>query len=310
MAGRIAGLFVALGFLLTVREAKAFCRATHCLPAGVAEVCTPPRAMEPPDCTTPLFWNDRCVGFSIQKNGSTLVSPELAAELVTEAFESWMNADCGGSGPEVVVKRVADAACDRVEYNLRGGNANVFMFRDDVWPYPNAPHTYALTTLTFDIDTGEIVDADTEINTFDIPFTTSDSDVGYDLLSTLQHETGHFLGLAHSQHVDSVMYSLPDEGSTAGRLISADDTAGVCAIYPPGNGGIDSACDPAPHEFSAYCGGVSPPRAPAETGGCSISLPARRPRGTGAFVMIVAGSSAALGGRRRRRANASTKSAT
>ena len=60
------------------------------------------------------------------------------------------------------------------------------------------------TTLSIDTVSGQILDADVEIDAFDPgqngmpPITTSDSNVGYDLESIVTHEAGHFLGLAHS----------------------------------------------------------------------------------------------------------------
>ena len=57
-----------------------------------------------------------------------------------------------------------DVACRRHEYNAGQGNANIILFHDEVWPYQGTSNTLALTTLTFNTDTGEIYDADMEIN--------------------------------------------------------------------------------------------------------------------------------------------------
>src|SRR5687768_12943640 len=78
-----------------------------------------------------------------------------------------------------------------VDFDVNKGNANVVIFHDDEWPHPTLEFALALTTVTYDAETGEIYDADIEINTFGIEFTTSDTDVAYDLLTTLQYETGH-----------------------------------------------------------------------------------------------------------------------
>ncbi|HEY3493028.1 MAG TPA: hypothetical protein VGK73_00005, partial [Polyangiaceae bacterium] len=175
--------------LVTAPQALAFCRTSICELGDVGTRCTPARDG---DCGVPLFWRERCVGFSVASEGSRYFSPELTAELVSRAFETWQSAACSGSGPRIFVKRQPDALCARPEYNVDRnvdkGNANVVMFRDDDWPYPQLEDGLALTTLTYDVTTGEIYDADIEINTFGFEFSTSDDDVTYDLASTLQHE--------------------------------------------------------------------------------------------------------------------------
>ena len=57
--------------------------------------------------------------------------------------------------------------CDRVKYNQDFGNQNVIVFRDDKWDKNDSSNTLALTTVTFNPDTGEIYDADIELNTLD-----------------------------------------------------------------------------------------------------------------------------------------------
>ena len=68
--------------------------------------------------------------------------------------------------------------CHKAEYNQESGNANLFMFRDDSWPYENPLDTLALTTLTYNVETAEIFDADVEVNTAEAKFTTSRSTSG------------------------------------------------------------------------------------------------------------------------------------
>jgi hypothetical protein len=209
----------------------------------------------------------------MQRDGSRFVSAELAAELVDRAFDAWTSADCGGSLPTIVVERQRDAACAVPEYNLRGGNANVILFRDDGWPYPFAAETLGLATLTFDQETGEIYDVDIEINTTDFTFTTGDDDVAFDLLSTLQHEVGHFFGVAHSEFHDSVMVATPEEGSTQGRTLARDDIDAICWMYPPERERPAASCAPVPHDFSPECGNDQREASRAEPGadgGCSV----------------------------------------
>jgi hypothetical protein len=71
-----------------------------------------------------------------------------------------------------------------------------------------------------------------------------------DLQSNATHEVGHFIGLAHPCQLSPnnctvddrplVMYPAATPGDTSKRVLTADDRAGVCAIYPVG--GPTSTC--------------------------------------------------------------------
>jgi hypothetical protein len=295
------GLVLLAGLVVT-RPAAAFCRTSVC-ELGPGNRCSPE---QDEDCGLPLYWKEPCVGFSVQRDGSTAFSAETLAELVSQAFAKWNSVDCGGAQPQFFVKRQPNAACAAPEYNydlnVNRGNANVIMFRDDGWPYPGREDILALATVTYDAETGEIYDADIEVNTYDFQFTTSDTDVTFDLLSTLQHETGHFLGLSHSETVESVMGAEPEPGSIQHRELSADDIAAICDVYPPSETPVAATCSPMPHDFASQCGQVLRPAAESEEdGGCSVSR-GRDPRG--ASSLLVAVSVLALARRRRRAAAA------
>jgi hypothetical protein len=280
-----AALTVLLG-LVIARPALAFCRTSVC-ELGYGARCTPERE---DDCGVALRWKERCVGFSVQSDGSRWFSAELLAELVSQAFSAWGGVDCDGSKPHFLVKRQADVVCAAPEYNFDftgdKGNANVVMFRDDAWPYPAFENGLALTTLTYDAQTGEIYDADIEINTFGTEFSTTDTDVTYDLLATLQHETGHFLGIGHSQERDATMQAIPSYGTAARRALTADDVAAVCDVYPPEEPAPKASCSPMPHDFSPHCDHTLPRKsAPDSAAGCSTSPPPAR----GGAPLVLAG---------------------
>jgi hypothetical protein len=246
----------------------------------------------------PLAWNERCIGYSIQNEGSRFVPPELAADLVRHAFETWTNADCDGAGPSIAVERQPDASCGVPVYNPRGGNANVIMFRDDGWPYVGAPETLGLATVTFDGDTGDIYDVDIELNTTDFTFTIGDTEVGFDLAATLQHETGHFFGISHSTFEDATMYFQPSEGSTAGRELSSDDADAICDAYPPDGSDSGASCRPFPRVFSGTCAGtVDTAREAPAAGGCSLARLRASPTTAGSLAW--AGLAAVFVGMRR-----------
>jgi len=48
----------------------------------------------------------------------------------------------------------------------------------------------------------------------------------------ITHESGHFLGLAHSQRPDAVMSNSYTPGSITQRTLVDDDKQAICSIYP------------------------------------------------------------------------------
>ncbi len=282
MRARNLAAFIASAFALLAasRDAFAFCRTTS-EPIDPGFVSTPDTP-----CWTeglPLYWTSACVGYSIQQDASKQVSFNDAQNGMETAFAQWTNATCpsvddGGasSRASIDVRFLGPVACHEVQYNQSGGNANIIMFDDDNWPHDDSNNTLGLTTVTYNIDTGELYDADMEINTAQVTLTVN-GDVppdGYDFLSIITHESGHFLGMAHSPDTHATMYAHYVQGATSMRDLTSDDVQGICTIYPPdgtrstGDGGIaEGDCDPTPrHGYSGTCGGG---------GGCSAAPGAR-----------------------------------
>ena len=262
-------------------SASAYCRTSSCGDAGTGQVCTPGEAG---DCGIVVSWPSPCVEYSLQKDASKKgIDLATARQVFKEAFATWTSAPCEGGTPRMKLTETEPVECHKHEYNQDQGNANIIMFRDDSWPYTGAANTLALTTVTYNLDTGEIYDADMEINSFDATFTTGDTNVEFDLLSIATHETGHFLGLAHSPNLDATMFMSYAEHDTSIRSLSDDDVNAICAVYPPGDA-IPSSCDPTPrHGFSSTCAVASD-----DSGGCSVSGPGAVGGGLASGALAVA----------------------
>ncbi len=289
---------IAVAALVHPRAALAFCRTSVCPETqSTAAVCTPAQST---DCGIPLAWPSPCVGYAIQEDASDQVSLAETEAIFAQAFAAWTEADCGGGEtPRMEVTYMGPVSCDAHEYNKRQGNANIITFRDDGWPYGGSGSTLALTTVTYNLKTGEIYDADMEINSFDQTFTLGDDGVGTDLLSVATHEAGHFLGLSHSIDPEATMVANYNDGSIALRDLHADDVAGLCAVYPPGE--PVKGCDPTPrHGFSELCAADQPSRAQA-SGGCAA---APSPGGGGGGLLAAALASLGAIARARRGATA------
>src|SRR5262249_11137694 len=149
------------------------------------------------------------------------VSFDQAYTAVRAAVDAWITADCDGAPPRVELAETAPATGARHEHNNGRRTANIIFFGDREGEEDSRKR--AITTDTFDADSGEIYDVDMAVNSTDYKFSTNGAPDTMDLLSVLTHETGHFLGLAHS--------GVPEATMNAGysidlRTLSEDDRAG------------------------------------------------------------------------------------
>jgi len=280
--GAALGVAFGVATMLHAPAALAYCRTTSCKGTGTGARCVP---MQASDCGVELFWSKPCIGFSMQKDASSQISLEAATEIFEAAFQTWADVDCGGAGhPRIRVENLGPVTCDAHEYNKKAGNANIILFHDDEWPHVGAGSTLALTTVTYNVDTGEIYDADMELNSANVTFTSGQSGVLFDLPSIATHETGHFLGLSHSADPSATMFADYMPGSVELRTLEPDDIEGICAAYPPGDP-IPAECDPSPRRgLASEC---NPPPIVEETGGCCSTAPGTpRPIGASAALAL------------------------
>lgn len=221
-SGAVAGL--------APREAHAFCRTTTTpVPASYS-----PRSGCFSDGLV-LFWKNACVSYSLNEAATSKIAYASAAAVIDASFATWATATCpSGAALGLSFTSRSPVEADEVRYNPEGPNQNLIVFREASWPYNDPNNTLGLTTVTFDATTGEIFDADLEINATGKNLTATDPvpATGYDLQSVVTHEVGHFLGLAHATDNRATMYASYKPGSTALRTLTADDVAGACAIYP------------------------------------------------------------------------------
>lgn len=268
----------------------------------------------------PSFWLNRCVGYSIAvANGSasSKVSLDDAREVVARSFATWSAALCpfsvnGLTKPSIELRDLGPVDCGKIEFNPTGTNQNVIAFRDAEWTHKSdvsdgqgattdtSDTVLGVTILTFRPSTGEILDADMEINlTLPIKVTPKDKSE-YDMQSVITHEGGHFIGIAHSSDTPAVMSKYYGKDASFSdlalgkRALTLDDRAVVCSIYRPDGmrsiaqeadgfqPKVTSAgpCDPRPYKlkFSRECYDAS----------CSVGREVPAPGGLFAVTAIAA----------------------
>ena len=299
-------------------EAHAYCRTRTC------EFFDPDKKPCPIDAATGcsmdgefVFWADACIPFAVQRDGSIMEGIEAAEvePLIAAGFEEWSRAECAGGGsPELSAASQGPVACNAVEYNCEVPelNSNIIMFRDDFVDSRLGLHlgVIALTTLTANLQSGELFDADIEINSRDEDFDLGDSGgLGAsdprDLRGVINHELGHLLGLSHSRQPGALMRA-GYEGTT---LPSDDDVAGMCAAL--GVSTTDPACEVSALSSDAGCLTSDikcTSRRSVDSGdGCSchVGAPARPAEPAWAVAVLIGW----LGYRRRGSRRASTRGA-
>jgi hypothetical protein len=259
------------------RDASAFCRSTTC--TGDCE-----RDID--ECKTTgkkLFWRSSCIGYSLQRDGTEFIRMKHVRPTIARCFANWVDLECEDGTASISFSELDDVACRQTEYNSDEANANIVLFQDSKWRYTSADNNLAKTTVTFDDESGEIFDADIEINHAYNNFTISEENVEYDLESIVTHEVGHFIGLDHSLDAAATMNATYEKGSTELRSLEPDDVEGACAAYEPDR---DAKCNTKPKGgLRDDCGksvAEKEEEAAGDEGGCAVGgspgLPAGRGR--------------------------------
>ncbi len=238
-----AATVIGLGLLGFATDASAYCRSTTCRSTGSKECATDENNC--PAEGAKLYWPTSCINFAFNQQGTQDLDPEETFAVMRKTFQAWTEVQCASGGNATITfEERGPVLLKKSEYNKDGHNVNVILFQDDDWKYRGIDGTLAKTSVTYNDETGEIYDADIEVNAANNTVTLPGSKkIEYDLQAILTHEVGHFIGIAHSSDDAAVMAPTYSPGSIAQRQLTADDIAAVCAIYPPKSG---VACNPEP----------------------------------------------------------------
>lgn len=251
------------------------------------------RTDQPPQPPLDLWWRPRQIVFQVNASGYTGAGCSGAAEAAAQiraSLPAWMNAtragqtqactdfkfnDCGDTtrtdlgfdrnNPStnvnlIVIRKgncsaVSDSICHVSVVDLDPCIEKYNCWEDADTQGHADPRTLALTTVTFDQNSGEIFDADMELNGWNGSLTAPTGEyftcappgsgtcvnpfgdascIQFDVSNTATHEAGHMLGLDHSLDTTATMAATASPGATDKRTLAADDINGVCSIYPVG----------------------------------------------------------------------------
>ncbi len=181
----------------------------------------------------------------------------LQVESVLTVFESsistWENVTCPGTGgsPNLRIELLEERdQCTEALHYPNSPNTNSIMFVADGWiERGHSAQAFAVTLVWHDPGSGEIWDADMEINEARGPFTVCPAqgceEDTVDLQNVVTHELGHYLGLAHTpDDPDATMWISAEAEETKKRDLASDDMEGLCAVYPASS--LPDLCDPTP----------------------------------------------------------------
>lgn len=261
-----------------------------------------------------LAWRRRCTSISFSAALGVAategrINEDMARVVLGRSISTWTSVDCGGavSGLEVTILPEANA-CTRAAHYRGGRNVHTIVFVADGWATERLhdPRALAVTYVWHDPATGEILDADMELNEdtkdFHVCALEACADVVpldsavVDLENTVTHELGHYFGIAHTpDDREATMFSEAAAGETLKRDLRDDDRAALCGIYvdPPAMP-LPATCDPTP------AGGLGLDCAPASSCGCSAV--GARASSAGAALLLGLGLVVAGASRRRQRA--------
>jgi len=246
-----------------------------------------------------LAWRRRCTSISVSDAAPPRdFAAEDVRQILQTGFDTWQTADCGGAptGLSVEVLTTPNTCTEASHFN-NGRNANAVMFVSEGWSSDRGhdPRAYAVTFVWHDPSSGEIYDADIEVNEqrgeYAVCPELGCDDGRIDLPNVITHELGHYFGLAHTpDDVNATMWSMAPPGEIGKRTLAPDDVTGICSMYPPG--ALPEACDPTPR------GGEDLSCAPPSSCGCAAPGAGTTSHGALAGLGLLA---LATASRRRRR---------
>lgn len=196
-----------------------------------------------------LNWPKREASYKFNDRGTDDIAGEIEFDALKNSFAAWSTVPDGAF--TFVFAGTTQSTKLGYDFLHPEQNDNIIIFQK-VWS--EDPLAVALTHATYNVQTGEIFDADIEFNNQNFVFTVGDTDVQTDLMNTAVHEVGHFIGFDHTDkfaddEVDAsgiprgsrlprscaesaTMSAKTRVGETSKRVVQPTDRAGMVFVYP------------------------------------------------------------------------------
>jgi hypothetical protein len=213
-------------------------------------------------------WHTDAIDVVVDKSFTDLAGPKVYGA----AVDAWRAT--GAALPSVSSKSGKER---QIGYKSKGENENVVVYAPTGWAKANG--ALAITVLTYEEESGRIVDADVLLNGGGRYFALFDSDQSsgdpisidgsgtassgtgtattsktakFDVQSVLTHELGHFFGLGEDyDDVKATMYVSTRHGEIHKRLVSRGEGAVMTTLYTD-----DVAAGDDPAQARGGCGGA------------------------------------------------------
>jgi hypothetical protein len=239
-----------------------------------------------------LSWFGRELTFVLDPDGTEDMQGNVELDILRRSFAQWGPVSVNGqiegtpvqesepslrSSDLLFLEEDNGSVVGRIGYDFLSPehNQNLVTFSDATWfDFATRTSTIALTTSTYVVPTGQILDADIEFNSAYHRFVDcalepqcSDGDKASgltDLQNTAVHEIGHYLGLAHTRYIEGTMYGSAQHGETHKQNLDGDARDGVVFKYPDDEN--NGYCDPT-QLVACSC---HPPRDPTHTATSAI----------------------------------------
>lgn len=207
-----------------------------------------------------LVWDSTRIEYRVETPPEQVVDPVAGEEAVHQSFGAW-TAVAGCAQPKFADMGEASEGIARYNDGSDSYNENGVYWITKIQDWRHGADVLALTTLTYSTCTGQIVDADIEVNAAQFALTVTDNPTGstVDVRNTMTHEVGHFLGLDHSLDAKATMYKQAPNGEVSKRTLTQDDVNGLCCLYQDGAPTVlpDAICEGAPSNVGDTDSGLS-----------------------------------------------------
>jgi hypothetical protein len=251
----------------------------------------------------PLFWNQRVVPVMVfAKDPPAPFTEEGLVQLMTAAAAGWSRPANRCTALQLVIIPVREASSKTVL-----DFSNRVTFRRDRWcrdpPDENGndkcypPDALAMTSVFQNVNTGQIYDADIEINAANVAWTDvlalpdGGHDLGnaWDLQAAMTHELGHLIGLEHTCWINSPIAGANHLGEPV-KPCGPSDVDGATTMFPQIGPGDARFRTLSPDELMAACDIYPPPDKELESAGWSCALaPSQPPSGAPLLLVLALG---------------------